>query len=54
MLLCDAQTSGGLLMAVAPTSASRLISALEAENAPAAARIGEVVGKRDRMIEVVE
>jgi selenide,water dikinase len=54
MLLCDAQTSGGLLMAVAPTSASRLISALEAENSPAAARIGEVVGKRDRMIEVVE
>lgn len=48
------QTSGGFLIAVEPTSTSRLISALEAENIPAAARIGEVVGKRDRMMEILE
>ncbi len=43
VLLCDAQTSGGLLIAVAPGSAAALVAALEREQAPAAAVIGRVV-----------
>ena len=43
VLLCDAQTSGGLLIAVAPGSAAALDTALEREQAPAAAVIGRVV-----------
>ena len=43
VLLCDAQTSGGLLIAVAPGSAAALVTALEREQAPAAAVIGRVV-----------
>lgn len=41
-VLCDAQTSGGLLIAVAPERASALVEAL-AGKAPAAAVIGTVV-----------
>ena len=43
VLPCDAQTSGGLLIAVAPGSAAALVAALEREQAPAAALIGRVV-----------
>ncbi len=43
VLLCDAQTSGGLLIAVAPGSAAALVAALERVQAPAAALIGRVV-----------
>ena len=43
VLLCDAQTSGGLLVAVAPDRADRLLQELRARQAPAAALIGEVV-----------
>jgi selenide, water dikinase len=39
MLLCDAQTSGGLLVALAPAAARRFQAAL-----PAAVKIGEVTG----------
>jgi selenide,water dikinase len=42
-LLCDAQTSGGLLIAVAPERADELIARLRLERTPAAARIGDVV-----------
>lgn len=42
-LLCDAQTSGGLLIAVAGERASELVAALEEQATPAAAIIGEVV-----------
>ncbi len=42
-LLCDAQTSGGLLIAVAPERADQLIARLRAERTPAAVRIGTVV-----------
>jgi selenide,water dikinase len=42
-LLCDAQTSGGLLIAVAPERADELIARLRAERTPAAVRIGTVV-----------
>jgi selenide, water dikinase len=43
LLLCDAQTSGGLLIAVAPDRADDLVAALEAENTPIAVVIGRVV-----------
>ncbi len=43
LLLADAQTSGGLLVAVAPEAADALVSALRRHGTPAAARIGEIV-----------
>jgi selenophosphate synthase len=42
VLLFDAQTSGGLLIAVDPDRASTLLAALEREGTPAAARIGRI------------
>jgi selenide,water dikinase len=42
LVLADAQTSGGLLIAVAPSRAERLIAALRAEGTPVAAVIGEI------------
>ena len=42
VLLFDAQTSGGLLIAVDPDRASALVAALEREGTPAAARIGRL------------
>lgn len=43
VLLCDAQTSGGLLIALPAERADALVAALRARQAPAAAVIGEVV-----------
>jgi selenide,water dikinase len=43
ILLCDAQTSGGLLMAVDPASVEELVDHLVACGTPAAAVIGEIV-----------
>jgi selenide, water dikinase len=42
VLLCDAQTSGGLLIAVDPDRANTLVAALEREATPVAARIGRL------------
>jgi selenide,water dikinase len=42
VLLADAQTSGGLLIAVRPERADALVAALRAEQTPAAAVIGRV------------
>jgi selenide, water dikinase len=42
VLLCDAQTSGGLLIAVDPDRAGALIAALEREATPVAAKIGRL------------
>lgn len=44
VLLFDAQTSGGLLIAVPPDRTDELIAALKREKTPAAARIGRIVG----------
>ena len=52
LVLCDAQTSGGLLMAVPPERAERLLDALRAAGTPAAAVIGEVVEGPPGSIEV--
>lgn len=50
VLLADAQTSGGLLIAVAGDRAGALVAALEREGTPAAAVIGRVVaGKAGRV-----
>ncbi len=50
---CDAQTSGGLLVAVASESVDRLLAALREEGIPAAALVGDVVSGRAGTIEVV-
>ena len=42
VLLFDAQTSGGLLIAVDPDRANTLIAALQAEGTPTAVRIGRL------------
>ena len=45
LVLCDAQTSGGLLLAVAPERTGDLLAALQEQATPAAAVIGEVVAE---------
>jgi selenide,water dikinase len=50
LLLADAQTSGGLLMAVAPGRADALVAALERRGTPAAAVVGTITaGPAGRM-----
>jgi selenide,water dikinase len=44
LLLADAQTSGGLLLAVPPEHEAALLAALREENTPVAAVIGRIVG----------
>jgi selenide,water dikinase len=53
VLLCDAQTSGGLLIAVARDRVDALIRALREARTPAAAVIGEITGPGGGEIEVV-
>jgi selenide,water dikinase len=53
LLLCDAQTSGGLLLAVAADAEGRLLEALESEGTPARAVIGEMVDGPPGHIEVI-
>ncbi len=43
LVLCDAQTSGGLLIAVHPSETDRLIAALQERRTHAAHRIGRIV-----------
>jgi len=52
LVLCDAQTSGGLLAAVAPGEADATLAALGAAGVPAAA-IGEIVAAPPGRIQVV-
>jgi selenide,water dikinase len=51
-VLFDPQTSGGLLMAVAPARLEALLEALAAEGVGTRAVIGEVVGGPAGFIEV--
>ncbi len=44
LLLCDAQTSGGLLMSVPSARADALVAALRDEGAPCAAVVGRITG----------
>ena len=52
-LLCDAQTSGGLLLAVDPTEAPRLITALRDARTPVAVDIGECTVTGEPLLEIV-
>lgn len=49
-VLADPQTSGGLLIAVAPDQADRLVAALKDAGIDTAARIGEIVNRREEKI----
>jgi len=53
LLLNDAQTSGGLLVAVAGNQAEELLSALREGGVSSASRIGEVVAKREAAVYVI-
>lgn len=52
-LLCDAQTSGGLLIAVAADHADALLNALRPGKTPCAAIIGEVVSSEASAIRLI-
>jgi selenide,water dikinase len=54
LVLCDAQTSGGLLIAIAPAAVDALCDDLRSRGAPCAAVIGELVDGRAGHIRVVE
>lgn len=53
MLLCDAQTSGGLLMAVPQEKADQLRTALLKQGCLAAAEIGLVTEQKEKAVEVL-
>lgn len=53
LILCDAQTSGGVLIAVAPEKADALAEALRENGALAAALIGEVTAGAEGRIRVL-
>lgn len=53
LLLCDAQTSGGLLAAVAPQKANTLIAALQEAGAMTATGVGSIVKAEPGRIAVV-
>ena len=50
VLLCDAQTSGGLLLSVAKKNVGRVLKILKADGAICAAAIGRITRPRDRFI----
>ena len=53
-LLCDAQTSGGLLIAVAPEGLDALLGALETGGTPAVVVVGEITDSATPAIEVTD
>jgi selenide,water dikinase len=53
LLLCDAQTSGGLLIAIAPGDVEELLRELRARGTPAAAIIGALHADRAGRVRVV-
>ena len=54
VVLCDAQTSGGLLMAVSPRRAEKLLKALRAAGVASAIMIGEIMAQPKGHIRVVK
>lgn len=52
-ILCDAQTSGGLLIAVAENQVSKLLDGLRHHKSPCAALIGKVYPREGRSIRLV-
>lgn len=53
LLLCDAQTSGGLLLAVAPENVDRLVEELTRKGTPAASVVGKLTEGAPGRIQVV-
>ena len=53
ILLCDAQTSGGLLIAVPPSQADKLLGGLLAEGINDASMIGRMLNKGDGNIHII-
>jgi len=53
MILCDAQTSGGLLISVSETNSAKLLESLEKSGAPAVAQIGRIVEDKTCKIRVL-
>ena len=53
LVVADPQTSGGLLIAVAPERLSTLLAALERRGVTTRAVVGEVVARGERSLEVV-
>lgn len=53
VILCDAQTSGGLLIAVPPDRLQRLLAALRQRRVDPVAEIGEITSPGDGRIQVV-
>jgi selenide,water dikinase len=54
MILCDAQTSGGLLIAVSPENASRFMKVLQQKGVEDARIIGEIIPEVAGMIRVTQ
>jgi selenide,water dikinase len=54
IFLTDAQTSGGLLLAVAPRQIKKVLALLERARTPCAALIGKIVPRRKRFICITE
>ncbi len=54
LLLADAQTSGGLLIAVDPSRVDDLVAALRAHHTPVASAIGEVLPRKEVLIHVTK
>ena len=52
ILLCDAQTSGGLLMSVSPENTENLLGELEALGVKGASVVGEVLAEGKGAVEV--
>jgi selenide,water dikinase len=53
LILADAQTSGGLLIAVPPDNADRLVTELQRRHAPACSIIGDMISGEAGHLEVV-
>jgi len=54
LLLCDAQTSGGLLVALPEAEAERYAAACRSRGAKSAAVVGRVLAKQEKLLKVVE
>ena len=52
ILLADAQTSGGLLISIPPEDEAALRRALERNGAPAAATVGRIIERVDRLMDI--
>jgi selenide,water dikinase len=53
LLLCDAQTSGGLLMAVAEEKADELLGKLQDEGVSWSRAVGQVIAAEVPVVELV-